>query len=143
MREIFGQVIANGNFDLTTLLRNIDCYHIEGKLTDDERTELYANARAAIKPEYDYNTEIAALWVEIRKLQNAVKELQNAGESSGSTETPTDDGLFMFNLPVVMMLIRRMTRLLIMVSIIYVLWITACGIQIIIPQAGLNNKIDN
>ena len=91
MREFFDQVIANGNFDLATFLRNVDCYHIEGKLTDDERTELYANARAAVQPEYDYNTEIAALWVEIRKLQNAVKELQNAGGGSTSPETPTDE----------------------------------------------------
>ena len=91
MREFFDQVIANGNFDLATFLRNVDCYHIEGKLTDDERTELYANARAAVKPEYDYNTEIAALWVEIRKLQNAVKELQNASGGSTFPETPTDE----------------------------------------------------
>lgn len=91
MREFFDQVIANGDFDLTTLLRNIDCYHIEGKLTDDERTELYANARAAVKPKYNYDTEIAEVWVEIRKLQNAVKELQSASESGGSTETPTEE----------------------------------------------------
>ena len=37
MKELFEQVIALKNYDLKALLANIDQYHIEGKLTDDER----------------------------------------------------------------------------------------------------------
>lgn len=45
MKELFEQVIALKNYDLKALLANIDQYHIEGKLTDDERQELAQAAR--------------------------------------------------------------------------------------------------
>lgn len=45
MKTIFEQVISRGGYDLTALLANIDRYHIEGKLTDDDRDSLYAMAR--------------------------------------------------------------------------------------------------
>ena len=47
MKEIFKNVIARGNYELTALLKKIDAYHIEGKLTDAERDELYTLARTA------------------------------------------------------------------------------------------------
>ena len=37
MKELFEQVIALKNYDLKALLANIDQYHIEGRLTDEER----------------------------------------------------------------------------------------------------------
>lgn len=79
MRSIFENVIARGTFDLTGLLKNIDRYHIEGKLSDVDRDELYAQARGAAAPQYDYNAEIEAIWAAIRALQAAV--------DSGSGET--------------------------------------------------------
>ena len=39
MKEMFEQVIAMKNYDLKTLLANIDQYHIEGRLTDEERLD--------------------------------------------------------------------------------------------------------
>lgn len=75
MKTIFEQVIARGGYDLTSLLANIDRYHVEGKLTDDERTELYALARAGAAPQYDVRAEIEALWAAVRALQ--------AGASTG------------------------------------------------------------
>ena len=45
MRSIFENVIRRGRYDLTGLLKNIDRYHVEGKLTDAEREELYSEAR--------------------------------------------------------------------------------------------------
>ena len=39
MKAIFENVIRRGGYDLTGLLKNIDRYHVEGKLTD-------ANARS-------------------------------------------------------------------------------------------------
>lgn len=71
MKEIFAQVISRGNYDLTALLKNIDRYHVEGKLTDDDRTELYALARAGAAPQYDMRVEIEALWAAVRALQAA------------------------------------------------------------------------
>ena len=69
MRTIFEQVIARGNYDLTAMLQNIDRYHIEGKLTDEDREALYALAREGAQPVYDYAAEIEAIWAAIRELQ--------------------------------------------------------------------------
>ena len=79
MRSIFENVIGRGTYDLTGLLKNIDRYHIEGKLSDTDRDELYAQARKAAAPQYDYSAEIEAIWAAIRALQAAV--------DSGSGET--------------------------------------------------------
>lgn len=46
MKTIFENVIERGGYDLTGLLNRIDSYHVMGKLTDAERDELYAKARA-------------------------------------------------------------------------------------------------
>lgn len=69
---IFEQVIARGGFDLTAMLARIDEYHIEGKIDDDERDALYAEARAHAHPQYNYDSEIEAIWAAIRALQEAV-----------------------------------------------------------------------
>ena len=68
MRTIFEQVIARGDYDLTAMLQNIDRYHIEGKLTDEDREALYALARAGAQPVYDYAAEIEAIWAAIHAL---------------------------------------------------------------------------
>lgn len=81
MKTIFENVIARGNYDLTGLLKKIDSYHIDGKLTDEERNDLYAQARHEPKAQYDVAAEIEKLWAAIRALQNG----QGSG-SAGSTE---------------------------------------------------------
>ena len=80
MKTIFENVIERGGYDLTGLLNRIDSYHVMGKLTDAERDELYAKARAGARDalEYDVKAEIDALWAAVRALQG------NAG--SGATE---------------------------------------------------------
>ena len=78
VKGIFEQVIARGGFDLTAMLARIDEYHIEGKLGDGERDALYAEARAHAHPQYNYDSEIEAIWAAIRALQ--------AQEESGGTE---------------------------------------------------------
>ncbi len=72
MKELIEQVIQMGNYDLTQLLDTIDRYHIEGRLSDDERMELYMTARKGAEPDYDYKGEIDALWAAIRELQKTV-----------------------------------------------------------------------
>ena len=51
------------------MLQNIDRYHIEGKLTDEDREALYALAREGAQPVYDYAAEIEAIWAAIHALQ--------------------------------------------------------------------------
>ena len=72
MKELFEQVIALKNYDLKALLTNIDQYHIEGRLTDEERQELTQKARDGAAQEYDYKGEIDALWAAVRALQQSV-----------------------------------------------------------------------
>ena len=72
MKELFEQVIALKNYDLKALLANIDQYHIEGRLTDEERQELTQKARDGAAQEYDYKGEIDALWAAVRALQQSV-----------------------------------------------------------------------
>ena len=72
MKELFEQVIALKNYDLKALLANIDQYHIEGRLTDEERQELTQTARDGAAQEYDYKGEIDALWAAVRALQQSV-----------------------------------------------------------------------
>ena len=69
MRTIFEHVIARGDYDLTAMLQNIDRYHIEGNLTDEDREALYALAREGAQPVYDYAAEIEAIWAAIHALQ--------------------------------------------------------------------------
>ena len=72
LKDMFEQVIQLGNYDLKTLLDRIDQYHIEGRLTDDERLDLIMQARKGAEPEYDYAGEINALWAAVRALQQSV-----------------------------------------------------------------------
>ena len=72
MKQMFEQVIQLGNYDLSQLLATIDQYHIEGRLTDEERLDLTMQARKAAVPEYDYAGEINALWAAVRELQKTV-----------------------------------------------------------------------
>jgi hypothetical protein len=52
----FKEVISRGGFNLSSILKKIDVYHVEGKLTDDERTILRSfaldNADVENHPEY-------------------------------------------------------------------------------------------
>ena len=78
MKTIFESVIARGDYNLTGLLGKIDSYHVMGRLTDAERDELYAKARAGAREalEYDMKAEIDALWAAVRALQG------NAGSAA-------------------------------------------------------------
>ena len=83
MKNIFESVIERGGYDLTAILDKIDKYHIEGKLTDEERDELYSLARKEPKAQYNYDTEIEKLW-------DAVRALQDGETTEGDTNTVSD-----------------------------------------------------
>ena len=84
MKTIFESVIARGDYNLTDLLGKIDGYHVEGKLSDDERDELYAKARAGALDAlgYDVKAEIDALWSAVRALQGGANAGNDATEES-------------------------------------------------------------
>lgn len=79
MKSIFTNVIKQGGYDLAHLLKKIDRYHIEGKLSDEEKEELYALARQTPEAQLDYSSEIQKLWAAIRELQESLNG--DAGES--------------------------------------------------------------
>ena len=88
MKNVFKSVIEKGGYDLTAILKNIDTYHIEGKLSDVEKEELYALARKEPKAKYDYATEIEKLWVAVRALQNG-ESVENGAESVSNWKQPS------------------------------------------------------
>lgn len=83
IKGIFEQTILRGGFDLAEMLERIDLYNVEAKITDEERESLYALAREHAAPQYNYDSEIEAIWA-------AIRELQQAQEEGGGTE-PTDE----------------------------------------------------
>lgn len=80
MKKVFESVIKRGGYDLATLLKRIDGYHAEGKLSDAERDELYALARTSPEAQYDLRAEIERLWAAVRRL-----------EANGKTDTETEN----------------------------------------------------
>ena len=84
MKAIFKSVIKRGGYDLATMLAKIDSYHVEGKISDADRDELYALARQSPEAQYEIKAEIERLWA-------AIKELQKGNTSGGSTETTINE----------------------------------------------------
>lgn len=70
MKKIFESVIACGGYDLSSLLKKIDCYHIEGKLTDTEKEALYQKARGKATPNIDVLAKLTELEERVRKLES-------------------------------------------------------------------------
>lgn len=85
MKNLFAKVIARGSFDLNGILKNIDAYHIEGKLTDEERFELIAMARGDAKAPVNPTEEIPKLWEAIRQLRMML------AEKNGEIEEDVDE----------------------------------------------------
>lgn len=71
MKTIFESVIHRGGYDLSGLLKKIDGYHVEGKLTDAEKDELYRKARGEAVPNVDVMAKLMELDDRVRKLESA------------------------------------------------------------------------
>lgn len=83
MKAIFQAAIRSGNVKLADMLRRIDAYHIEGKLTDAERDELYAEARGGATPEGN-----ADLFAKVMELDARVKALES--QQAGAGQEPEE-----------------------------------------------------
>ena len=77
MKSIFENVIKKGGYDLEELLAKIDTFFVEGKLTAEERDELYELARVKPEAQYDVKAEIEKLWLAVKALQNGATEGEN------------------------------------------------------------------
>ena len=86
MKTIFENVIARGDYDLAELLKKIDGYHIAGRLSDDERDELYEKARTGANPAE--SVDVLAKIAELERRVKALEEGQDSGTGSTSTDVP-------------------------------------------------------
>ncbi len=77
----FSLAIQEGESPLGDMLARIDAYHIKGRLTDAERDELYAEARAAASDQFSNTLDIietlTAFGRRLNELETAVAALQN------------------------------------------------------------------
>lgn len=80
MKSIFESVIKRGGFDLSGMLKRIDAYHIDGKLTDEERDELYAAARERANA-----GDSVYVLEKLQELEQRIKALEGGQQSSGDS----------------------------------------------------------
>ena len=74
MKTIFEEVINRGAFDLKGLLKKIDVFNVEGKLTDEDRDWLYTKARE--KANVNNSVDVIA---KLTELEQRVLALEKAG----------------------------------------------------------------
>ena len=74
MKTIFEEVKNRGAFDLKGLLKKIDVFNVEGKLTDEDRDWLYTKARE--KANVNNSVDVIA---KLTELEQRVLALEKAG----------------------------------------------------------------
>lgn len=79
MYAIVKNVLNNGGYDLTAILKKIDSLWLQGKLTDTEYEELNTIARGGAKTEYSIDV--------IAKLEEFDKRLSAIENGNVNTET--------------------------------------------------------
>lgn len=86
MKNIFDSVIKRGGYNLTGLLDKINTYHVEGKLTDEERDELIVEARnhAQANDSLDVLAKLSDLEQRVKKLEAQASTGGNAGSGTSS-----------------------------------------------------------
>lgn len=92
MKNIFQTVIKRGGYDLSEMLRKIDSYHISGKLSDQDRDELYTMARDEANPSYnlDFLNKLLEVIDIIKSLDTRIGRLEN--NYLTESEIQDDDG---------------------------------------------------
>lgn len=85
----FLQAIKAAPHDLVKHLTRINTYHIDGALTDTEREELIAQARAVAQPQLVLALEVQRLWAEVDKLREEIAAIK-AGDTTGGMQDGVD-----------------------------------------------------
>lgn len=88
MKELFINVIDNGDYSLRDMLKKINLSYIHSELTDDEKVELEEMARNNAKAMNDYapiEERLEEAFKEIKALKDRVKALEG-------TETEPSEG---------------------------------------------------
>ena len=83
MKTIIENVIKKGGYDLAELLAKIDTFFAEGKLTAEEREELYERAREGANAMYSVD-----LFKKIEELDKRVKALEDGNSGIDEDEYP-------------------------------------------------------
>lgn len=65
MKHIITNVINRGGYNLADVLRKIDNFYLEGKLTDEERSDLYTLARN--RANYEDSVNVFEKLIELEK----------------------------------------------------------------------------
>ena len=88
MKELFINVISNGDYSLRDMLKKINERHINNDLTDEEKVELEEMARNNAKAINDYapiEERLEEAFRRIEELENKVKALE------GNEDEPIED----------------------------------------------------
>lgn len=83
MKELFINVINNGDYELRDILRKINERHINNDLTDDEKTELEDLARKNANPQNSY----APIEVRLEEAFRRIEALESKVKALEGTET--------------------------------------------------------
>ena len=81
-KTVFENVIKRGDYNLTKLLENINKYHIEGNLSDEERDELIVLARNGANSNYSIDV-LAKLYEMDSRLKKLEETVSNTGDNTG------------------------------------------------------------
>lgn len=92
MKELFLNVINNGDYELRDILRKINERHINNDLTDDEKTELEDLARKNANPQNSYAPVEVRLEEAFKRIEALEKKLVSIVQQLVSNEgTETDE----------------------------------------------------
>lgn len=91
IKQIIESTIQRGGYDLATISERIDTYHIEGKLTDDEREELYAQAQQHAGINVNASDEIQRIWATIWQMESTIETLMASANAMHEDKRGEDD----------------------------------------------------
>ena len=87
-------VIEAGGYDLADLLHRIDVLYAGGRLTDEERENLYELARTKADPDDslpDVTERVGAVEERVAELEARVTAIENGTITPGSQEPPVEE----------------------------------------------------
>ena len=83
MKELFLNVINNGDYELRDILRKINLSYIKSELTDEDKTELEDLARANANPQNSY----APVEIRLEEAFRRIEALESKVKALEGTET--------------------------------------------------------